>query len=440
MMSSVGRVNNSSPRFGPLLDTAGFGYGLAHVVVAVRVAVVVSIGVLVGLGPEWMRFHIVTLVVVLAVTLLYSFVLVAFPKYELRRTAYSWLVSLLDATLTLVLIWLTGGSASPVALVLVLVVIASAARLTFLECLTLSALLGIGYLLSICLSGSSDRSPLPPLLQGAWWALYAVFVAVLSGGLSVLLEREHRSRVRALVEAEAEQAAAEEERDLRTRLLRSYEAQQEGLQVLLHEFRTPVASLDALSSALADDAPMAEADHDAALRLAGRHARHLSDMLDALSDVNLSRQPAFSSGRVRRIDLIDLILEAGDATDLRPPRLQISAHGDVSSIHVDAQGLRRVLTNLLENAARHGRERPIDVSCERSDDRLSISVRDRGPGVPQQDLSALTAKFVSLSDRRGTAGLGLWIVAQIVEALGGTLQFSTRPEYGLTASVTLPVN
>jgi signal transduction histidine kinase len=55
-------------------------------------------------------------------------------------------------------------------------------------------------------------------------------------------------------------------------------------------------------------------------------------------------------------------------------------------------------------------------------------------------MGALTGKFVSLSDRRGTAGLGLWIVAQIIDALGGTLQFSTRAEGGLTASVTVPVS
>ena len=58
----------------------------------------------------------------------------------------------------------------------------------------------------------------------------------------------------------------------------------------------------------------------------------------------------------------------------------------------------------------------------------------------QENLGALTEKFVSLSDRRGTAGLGLWIVAQIIEALGGTLQFYTRAEGGLTAAFTVSVN
>jgi signal transduction histidine kinase len=414
-------------------------FGLARVVIAVRVSVVVSIIVLAVVGPESMRREPAILAVVLAGALTYSSVLMRYPALELRRTRYAWLVSAVDLAFTLSLIWLTGGAESPVVVVLTLAVIASAARLTLAECVVLAVLAGAGYLAVVQVSGEAGGAVLEGRVQALWWSLYLVFIALLSGGLSVLLERENESRLEALVEAEAEHAAAEEERDLRARLLRSYEAQQEGLQVLLHEFRTPVASIDALSQAIESET-MTPADRDAATKLAGRHARHLSDMLDALVDVNLSRQPSFSSGRVRRVDLTELIGEAGDAVGVRPPRLRVSAGAEVSSIQVDAQGLRRVLTNLLENAARHGRGLPIDVVCERFENRLSIAVSDRGPGVPQEKIGDITSKFVSLSDRRGTAGLGLWIVSEIVNALGGTLRFAARDEGGLTASFTIPIN
>lgn len=414
------------------------GYGLARVVVAVRVAVVVSIAVLVATGPGWMQRHPLSTAIVLGGALAYAGVLMAYPRFEVRRTRFAWPVSVLDAAFTLTLIGLTGGAGSPVVAVLALAVIASAARLRFAECLVLSAFLGAGYLVVVVIfadgAPTGDGVALAPSVLGLWWALYVVFMAVLSGGLSMLLEREHQTRVHALVEAEAEHAAAEEERDLRARLLASYEAQQEGLQVLLHEFRTPVASLDALIAE-----PMDPADRDAAIRIAGRHVRHLSDMLDALSDVSLSRRPAFSSGRVRRVDVAELIVEAADAAGIQQPRLRVSARGDVSAVQVDAQGLRRVLTNLLENAARHGRGLPIDVECECNGHALNVAVLDRGPGVPDEHLGDLTAKFVSLSDRRGTAGLGLWIVQQIVDALGGTLRFSARDGGGLSASFSVPV-
>ncbi|WP_246398139.1 sensor histidine kinase [Mycobacterium vicinigordonae] len=408
-------------------------------VVAIRFAVVVSIGILVSAGPPWMRGYTAALIVVLAVSLGYASALMAFPRFEVRHTSFAWLLAAADAILTLILVGLTGGPASPVVLVLALVVISSAARLTFPESITLAVLVGVGYVGVIAYSPGPSGAALPGAVQGVWWALYLVFIAVLSGGLSVLIELEHRSRVKALVEAEVEHAAAEEERDLRSRLLRSYEAQQEGLQVLLHEFRTPVTSLDALACALTDGTPMTGAAAQAALTLAGRHARHLSDMLDALSDVNLSRQPTFSSGRVRRVSLTELVAEAGDAAGVIPPRLRVSVHADVETIHIDAQGLRRVLTNLLENATRHGRGRPIDVICSRDRNQLHVAVLDRGPGVPASQMQELTSKFVRLSDRHGTAGLGLWIVAQIIDALGGSLTFTSRDEGGFTASFSVPV-
>ena len=105
---------------------------------------------------------------------------------------------------------------------------------------------------------------------------------------------------------------------------------------------------------------------------------------------------------------------------------------------INAQGLRRVLTNLLENASRHGRDAPVDVTCARDGDELVIAVLDRGPGIPAESLGELTAKYVSAGGQRGTAGLGLWIVQQIVEAMGGRVDFAARDGGGLVATFRAP--
>ncbi len=416
-------------------------YGLAGVVVAVRIAVVASIAVLLVVGPYWVREHVLATAVVLVAAMAYAAALLLNPRLEVRRTRYAWWLTATDSAFTLTLIVLTGGVHSPVAVVLVLAVIASAARLSVAETLLLTVLLGAAYVV-IALTTGPDTVVAPSRwLQGAWWAVYLLFIAVLGAGLSALAEREQRSRLRAIVEAETEHAAAEEERDLRARLLRSYEAQQDGLQVLLHEFRTPVASLEALARALTDSSTrLSEPDREAGLRLAERHARHLGDMLDALGDVALSRRPTFSSGRVRSVDVAELISAAADAVGLQPPRLRLAVGDGVDSVAVNAQGLRRILTNLLENASRHGRGEPIDVTCSRDGNELTISVLDRGPGVPADSLGELTAKFVSIGGQRGTAGLGLWIVQQIVEAMGGRLTFSARDGGGLAATFVIPTD
>ena len=419
-------------------DGNGDDYGLARTVVAVRVAVVISIGVLLAIGPDWVRQHVAGTVAVLVAAVVYAAVLLANPRLEVRRTRYSWLVTGFDSVLTLALITLTGGPHSPVVSVLVLVVIASAARLSFTETLALAVLLGAGYIVVALRPVPAATIAAAPLLQGTWTALYLVFAAILTAGLSTLAEREHRSRVRALVEAEAEHAAAEEERDLRARLLRSYQSQQDGLQVLVHEFRTPVASLEALVDALVAN-PISESDRDTSLQLAGRHIHHLGDMIDALSDVALSRRPTFSSGRIRRVDAVDLITAAADVVGLAPPRLRLTVSGDVGAVAVNAQGLRRVLTNLLENASRHGRDAPVDVRCARHGDEIEIAILDRGPGIPAESLGELTTKYVGAGGQRGTARLGLWIVQQIVEAMGGRVDFAARDGGGLVATLRVPV-
>jgi signal transduction histidine kinase len=108
-------------------------------------------------------------------------------------------------------------------------------------------------------------------------------------------------------------------------------------------------------------------------------------------------------------------------------------------VAVNAQGLRRVVTNLLENAARHGNEAAVDVTCRRDGEDLLIAVADRGPGIPAESLGELTAKYVSAGDKRGTAGLGLWIVQQIAEAMGGRVEFAARDGGGLVATFRTPV-
>ncbi|APE18594.1 sensor histidine kinase [Mycolicibacterium pallens] len=415
------------------------GYALARIVVAVRTAIVLAIGVVLLIGPAWARQHAAATFAVLGAALLYAAIVLANAHLEVRRTRYSWLITALDSGFTLAVVALTGGAYSPVVSVPVAVIVASAARLSFAEALTTAVLFSAAFI-PLALA-TSPRTPfaVDAAVQTGWWAFFVVCIAIITAGLSALAEREHRSRVHALVEAEAEHAAAEEERDLRARLLRSYQSQQDGLQVLVHEFRTPIASLEALMSALTSEPPMSSADRDTSLRLADRHVHHLADMIEALSDVALSRRPTFSSGRVRRVDVTDVVTAAADAVGLTPPRLRLTSTGDLGAIVINAQGLRRVLTNLLENASRHSRDAPVDVTCTRDQDELVIAVLDRGPGIPVEDLGELTAKYVSAGGQRGTAGLGLWIVQQIVEAMGGRVDFAARGGGGLAVTFRAPI-
>ena len=103
------------------------------------------------------------------------------------------------------------------------------------------------------------------------------------------------------------------------------------------------------------------------------------------------------------------------------------------------QALRRILTNLIDNALRYAGRAEIDVRAREG--RLAIAVLDRGPGIPADKLEAVLLPFVRLEESRsrdtGGTGLGLAIADQLAAALGGKLTLSNRAGGGLEAIVTL---
>jgi signal transduction histidine kinase len=99
-----------------------------------------------------------------------------------------------------------------------------------------------------------------------------------------------------------------------------------------------------------------------------------------------------------------------------------------------------VLTNLAENAARHTASGLVELHLECRPDRLVARVLDRGPGLPAEQLGEVSRQYVSRGERRGTAGLGLWIVAQLVHGLGGRLTLAERDGGGLVALLEVPLD
>lgn len=103
------------------------------------------------------------------------------------------------------------------------------------------------------------------------------------------------------------------------------------------------------------------------------------------------------------------------------------------------QALRRILTNLIDNAIRYANRAELDLQVVQG--RITIAVLDRGPGIPADKLDAVLLPFVRLEGSRsretGGTGLGLAIADQLAAAIGGRLRLSNRPGGGLEAAVTL---
>ncbi|WIV60820.1 sensor histidine kinase [Amycolatopsis nalaikhensis] len=410
---------------------------------SVRVGVVVSVGLLLALGPDSVRHHLAIGLVWLAVGSIYAFIVFWDPTIELRSIRSASVVTGLDSVLSLAIIACTGGASSVAVSLLFLVIAAAAMRLSFVATVAVSMALGGAYFLVAVLMDAGQTSSAIRMQSGLWWPVYLVFTAALTGGFALLTERATRAHSDARAQAIAERAAAEEERDLRARLLKSYETQETGLHVILHEFRTPIASLKALTDNLVERTGTAAAEDDdswTSLRLLAAHAGHLSSMMDALGDVAASRRPTFSTGRRRVVDIEEFLYAAGDAAGLADSELQITVTPPGAQSRLDAQLLRRVITNLVENAGRHSRGTPVEVVARLGRGRLRVMILDRGPGFPAELAPIVTERFVSVGERRGTAGLGLWIADQIVQSLDGRIRFRPRSGGGLVACLEVPVD
>lgn len=130
-----------------------------------------------------------------------------------------------------------------------------------------------------------------------------------------------------------------------------------------------------------------------------------------------------------------------DYTDTGHPVTFVSS-GHPLPLITFPQALRRVVTNLVDNALKYGDT--AQLTLKPVDDRwLAIEIDDGGPGIPEHELEAVLQPFYRLESSRnrhtGGTGLGLAIASQLAVRLQGKLTLSNRPQGGLSARLLLPL-
>jgi two-component system, OmpR family, osmolarity sensor histidine kinase EnvZ len=114
--------------------------------------------------------------------------------------------------------------------------------------------------------------------------------------------------------------------------------------------------------------------------------------------------------------------------------------GSVPRLQMKAPAVQRLLTNLIDNALRHGGpEAEVVTAIENG--RVRLSVLDRGPGIPAAEVERMLQPFTRLNEARSTSGsgLGLAIVDRIAKMHGGSVTLLAREGGGLEARVEFPV-
>ena len=222
------------------------------------------------------------------------------------------------------------------------------------------------------------------------------------------------------------------------RLDNAFHGQRHFVANASHELRTPLAIMRTeVDVALADpDAQESE------LRQMGEAVRETIDRCERLLESLLML--ARSEGAAVHAEDVDLAALAADCiTDLRARaeelRLEVRDELRPAPTRGDTVLLERMIANLLDNAIRHNeRGGFVEVDTRVEAGQAVVSVANGGPTIEEADAQALTEPFRRLERRHGGFGLGLSIVRSVVEAHGGGLSVTGRPDGGLQVRLRLP--
>lgn len=135
--------------------------------------------------------------------------------------------------------------------------------------------------------------------------------------------------------------------------------------------------------------------------------------------------------------LAEIVHEYADGAEIRGRK------GPDCRLRVRPMALKRIVSNLVDNAVRYGDGQPIDIEYDIAEGEVEVRVLDRGPGIPEAEREAVFRPFHRLDPSRnsctGGSGLGLAIVRQIALANGWSVTLKERPGGGALACVRLPV-
>ena len=252
-----------------------------------------------------------------------------------------------------------------------------------------------------------------------------------------LLGRFLGSAVQNIRAYEAEHATVEELRRLSA--LRA-----DFVSMVSHELRSPMAAVIGSAKTLHQRwRELTPEQRGSFLGLIEHETTRLAGLVGDVLDTSRIESGTFSYS-FADVDVVELIQESAAAAESGQDEVTISAkvRRPLPPIRGDRERLRQVITNLIDNAVKYspaGSEVVVDAFAENG--RISVEVRDRGPGVAREHHSLIFEKFGRVSGEHAQpgTGLGLFIARSIAEAHGGTVEVHSARSEGAMFALVLPV-
>jgi signal transduction histidine kinase len=252
-----------------------------------------------------------------------------------------------------------------------------------------------------------------------------------------LLGRFLGSTVQNIRAYEAERATVEELRRLSA--LRA-----DFVALVSHELKSPMTAVIGSAKTLQERwRELTPEQRNSFLTLIDHETNRLADLVTDVLDTSRIESGQFSYS-FRDVDLGELVQESAAAAESGQDEVKIKSlvHRPLPLVRGDPYRLRQVLTNLLDNAVKYspaGGEVEVEALAENG--RISVEVRDRGPGIASEHHALIFEKFGRVSGKQAKpgTGLGLFIARSIAEAHGGSLEVRARDGEGTAIALELPV-
>ncbi|MFI5954892.1 sensor histidine kinase [Cryptosporangium sp. NPDC051539] len=215
------------------------------------------------------------------------------------------------------------------------------------------------------------------------------------------------------------------------------ERQEAFLADAAHDLRTPVATLRTLAEAALADPSQRSDLLPRAVTLSARMGDIIDDLL---TRARLNAGVHHLNKELLRLDLLveSIVEQLADPVGGPGAQAQVTFEAEECTVRADAHLITRAVSNLVENALRHGHRPGVPASVDVTVVRPGrISVSDRGPGVDPAVASALFGRFQS---RGGSIGLGLSITLWAADLHGGSLSVGERPGGGAVFDFSLPAD
>jgi signal transduction histidine kinase len=217
------------------------------------------------------------------------------------------------------------------------------------------------------------------------------------------------------------------------------------VSLVSHELRSPMASVIGSAKTLRVRwRDLTPDQRDSFLALIDHETNRLAELVGDVLDTSRIESGTFSY-TFSDLDIGEIVRESAAAAESSQDEVAVRADvtAPLPTLRGDRERLRQVVTNLIDNAVKYSPAGAVvNVEAFATNGRITVAVRDRGPGIMSEHKALIFEKFgrVSGEHAKPGTGLGLFIARSIAEAHGGTLEVASGEGHGATFTLALPVD